>query len=65
MVQAQHPHLPDGIDFTDPDLFVHGIPEVELAELRHTEPIWWNQTERGVGGFDDVGFWVGSKHKDV
>ncbi|WP_078358189.1 cytochrome P450 [Mycobacteroides chelonae] len=65
MVQAQHPHLPDGIDFTDPDLFVHGIPEVELAELRHTEPIWWNHTERGVGGFDDDGFWVVSKHKDV
>lgn len=65
MVQAQHPHLPDGIDFTDPELFVHGIPERELAELRHTEPIWWNHTERGVAGFDDDGFWVVSKHKDV
>ncbi|NGX06228.1 cytochrome P450 [Mycobacteroides franklinii] len=65
MVQAQHPHLPDGIDFTDPELFVRGIPERELAELRRVAPVWWNQTPHGAAGFDDDGFWVVTKHKDV
>ncbi|ORA56133.1 cytochrome P450 [Mycobacteroides franklinii] len=65
MVQAQHPHLPDGIDFTDPELFVRGIPERELAELRRVAPVWWNRTPHGAAGFDDDGFWVVTKHKDV
>ena len=38
----------------------------ELAELRRTAPIWWNeQTEGGSGPFGDGGYWVVTKHKDV
>ncbi|EUA42463.1 steroid C27-monooxygenase domain protein [Mycobacterium xenopi 4042] len=28
-------------------------------------PIWWNEQPLGAGGFDDGGFWVVTKHKDV
>ena len=60
------PNLPSGFDFTDPDVHAERLPVEELAELRRTAPIWWNeQPLDGVGGFDDGGFWVVSKHKDV
>src|SRR5271166_3381265 len=36
-----------------------------MAEMRRTAPIWWNEQPAGTGGFDDGGFWVVSKHKDV
>ena len=58
-------NLPPGFDFTDPDIHAERLPIEELAELRRTEPIWWNEQPDGVGGFDDRGFWVVSKHKDV
>jgi cholest-4-en-3-one 26-monooxygenase len=59
------PNLPAGFDFTDPDIHAERLPVEELAELRRTAPIWWNEQPDGVGGFDDGGFWVVSKHKDV
>ncbi|CDO88856.1 steroid C27-monooxygenase [Mycobacterium triplex] len=59
------PNLPPGFDFTDPDIHAERLPVEELAELRRTAPIWWNEQADGCGGFDDGGFWVVSKHKDV
>ncbi|GFG75915.1 cytochrome P450 [Mycobacterium botniense] len=59
------PNLPPGFDFTDPDIYAERLPIEELAEMRRTAPIWWNEQPLGVGGFDDGGFWVVTKHKDV
>ena len=59
------PNLPPGFDFTDPDIYAERLPVEELAEMRRTAPIWWNEQPMGAGGFDDGGFWVVSKHKDV
>ena len=59
------PNLPPGFDFTDPDIYAQRLPIEELAEMRRTAPIWWNEQPMGIGGFDDGGFWVVSKHKYV
>jgi cholest-4-en-3-one 26-monooxygenase len=59
------PNLPPGFDFTDPDIYAQRLPIEELAEMRRTAPIWWNEQPLGAGGFDDGGFWVVTKHKDV
>jgi cholest-4-en-3-one 26-monooxygenase len=59
------PNLPPGFDFTDPDIYAQRLPIEELAEMRRTAPIWWNEQPMGIGGFDDGGFWVVTKHKDV
>jgi cholest-4-en-3-one 26-monooxygenase len=59
------PNLPHGFDFTDPDIYAHRLPVQELAELRRTAPIWWNEQSPDRGGFGDGGYWVVSKHRDV
>ncbi len=59
------PNLPPGFDFTDPDIYAERLPVEELAEMRRVAPIWWNEQPKGVGGFDDGGFWVVTRHKDV
>ncbi|BBX03862.1 steroid C27-monooxygenase [Mycolicibacterium moriokaense] len=59
------PNLPPGFDFTDPDIYATRLPTEELAEVRRAAPIWWNEQPPGVGGYDDGGFWVVSKHRDV
>ncbi|GAC1637083.1 MAG: cytochrome P450 [Mycobacterium sp.] len=59
------PDLPPGFDFTDPDIYAERLPVEELAHMRKVAPIWWNEQPTGVGGFDDGGFWVVTKHKDV
>jgi cholest-4-en-3-one 26-monooxygenase len=59
------PNLPPGFDFTDPDIYAHRLPVQELAELRRTAPVWWNEQPPGQGGFGDGGYWVVSKHRDV
>ncbi|MEZ0364497.1 cytochrome P450 [Mycobacterium sp. pUA109] len=59
------PNLPPGFDFTDPDIYAERLPVAELAEMRRVAPIWWNEQPVGRGGFDDGGFWVVTKHKDV
>ncbi|UGY91143.1 cytochrome P450 [Streptomyces gobiensis] len=59
------PALPDGFDFTDPDLYQHRVPLPEFAELRATSPVWWNAQPHGIAGFDDDGYWVVTRHEDV
>jgi cholest-4-en-3-one 26-monooxygenase len=59
------PDLPPGFDFTDPDIYAERLPVEELAHMRKVAPIWWNEQPVGIGGFDDGGFWVVTKHKDV
>ncbi len=59
------PRIPEGFDFTDPDMYANRLPLDELAELRQTAPIWWNSKPLGQGGFPDEGFWVVTKHHDV
>jgi cholest-4-en-3-one 26-monooxygenase len=57
--------IPAGFDFTDPDLIERGLPVEEFAELRRTAPVWWSSQRRGIGGFDDDGYWVVTKHAEV
>ncbi|MQA07118.1 MAG: cytochrome P450 [Pseudonocardiaceae bacterium] len=59
------PKIPEGFDFTDPDLYAERLPVEEWAELRRTAPVWWNQQRRGISGFDDEGYWVVTKHAEV
>ena len=59
------PNLPPGFDFLDPDRNVKQLPVDELAELRRVAPIWWCEQAIGKGGFNDGGYWVVTKHKDV
>ncbi|QUR69105.1 cytochrome P450 [Mycobacterium spongiae] len=60
------PNLPPGFDFTDPEIYAQRLPIDEFAEVRATEPIWWNAQAPGKGGgFHDGGFWAITKHKDV
>jgi cholest-4-en-3-one 26-monooxygenase len=59
------PNLPAGFDFLDPDRNWKRLPVDELAELRRVAPIWWCEQAIGKGGFNDGGYWVVTKHKDV
>src|ERR1041384_3903285 len=59
------PRIPQGFDFTDPEVGVKGIPHAEFAELRRTAPVWWIAQERGSAGFDDEGYWAVTRHADV
>lgn len=59
------PNLPQGFDFTDPDIYAHRLPVREFAELRATEPVWWNEQAPDKGGFSDGGYWAVTKHRDI
>ncbi|MGW1671607.1 cytochrome P450 [Streptomyces sp. NPDC002324] len=59
------PALPDGFDFTDPDLLHHRVPLPEFAELRRTEPVHWIPQAPGIAGFADEGYWAVTRHADV
>ncbi|WP_414169356.1 cytochrome P450 [Streptoverticillium reticulum] len=59
------PALPDGFDFTDPDLYRRRVPLPEFARLRRTAPVWWNAQPHGLAGFGDDGYWVVTRHADV
>lgn len=59
------PRIPEGFDFTDPDLYAERLPMEEFAELRRTRPIWWNPLPQREAGFDDEGYWVVTRHADV
>ncbi|GHI08092.1 steroid C27-monooxygenase [Streptomyces cellostaticus] len=59
------PALPDGFDFTDPDLLHHRVPLPEFAELRRTEPVRWIAQPHGLAGFADDGYWALTRHADV
>jgi cholest-4-en-3-one 26-monooxygenase len=54
-----------GFDFTDPDLLKEGMPVAQFAQLRETAPVWWNEQAPGSTVFDDGGYWVITKHRDV
>jgi cholest-4-en-3-one 26-monooxygenase len=54
-----------GFDFTDPDVLQQGLPVAQLAQLRKTAPVWWNEQPSGATVFDDGGYWVVTKHRDV
>ncbi|MCJ0902292.1 cytochrome P450 [Rhodococcus sp. ARC_M6] len=59
------PNLPVGFDVTDPDILADRVPFEEFAELRRSAPIWWCEQPPTVGGFQDDGYWVVSRHEDV
>lgn len=59
------PNLPHGFDFLDPDRNVVRLPVEELAELRKVAPVWWCEQQIGKGGFNDGGYWVVTRHRDV
>ncbi|MGW2641976.1 cytochrome P450 [Streptomyces sp. NPDC001348] len=59
------PALPDGFDFTDPDLLHRRVPLPEFAELRQTEPVRWIPQRHGLAGFADDGYWAVTRHADV
>ncbi len=54
-----------GFDFTDPDLIKEGMPVAQFAQLRKTAPVWWNEQTEGSTIFDDGGYWVITKHRDI
>ncbi|SDT52084.1 cytochrome P450 [Actinoplanes derwentensis] len=53
------------IDPTDPDIYLHGIPHAEFAEMRAGDPVRWIPQVRGSAGFDDEGYWAVTRHADV
>ncbi|MFI5803188.1 cytochrome P450 [Streptomyces sp. NPDC051561] len=59
------PVLPEGFDFTDPDVLQAGVPLPEFATMRRTAPVWWCAQTPGISGFDDAGYWVVTRHEDV
>ncbi|MFC5219043.1 cytochrome P450 [Streptomyces coerulescens] len=59
------PALPDGFDFTDPDVLQHRVPLPEFAELRLAEPVRWIPQPANVAGFQDEGYWAVTRHADV
>ncbi|MFE9447952.1 cytochrome P450 [Streptomyces sp. NPDC006739] len=59
------PALPDGFDFTDPDLLHHRVPLPEFAALRRAEPVRWIPQPHGLAGFADDGYWAVTRHADV
>ncbi|MFF1477748.1 cytochrome P450 [Streptomyces sp. NPDC058301] len=59
------PHLPEGFDFTDPDLLQDRVPYPEFARARQTAPVFWCPQPHGIAGFGDDGYWVVTRHADV
>lgn len=59
------PELPDGFDFTDPDVLHHRVPFPEFAALRRVEPVRWIPQAGNVAGFQDEGYWAVTRHADV
>ncbi|MFE6284309.1 cytochrome P450 [Streptomyces sp. NPDC057877] len=59
------PALPDGFDFTDPDVLHRRVPLPEFAELRRAEPVRWIPQRAGLAGFQDEGYWAVTRHADV
>lgn len=59
------PALPDGFDFTDPDLLQDRVPHPEFAALRQAEPVRWIDQPPGISGFQDAGYWAVTRHEDV
>jgi linalool 8-monooxygenase len=50
---------PTTIDFKDPDTWLAGVPHTEIAAIRRTTPVYWNNEA------DDSGFWAVLRHADI
>ncbi|MEU1824319.1 cytochrome P450 [Streptomyces abikoensis] len=59
------PTLPEGFDFTDPDVNARRVPLPEFALLRRSAPVSWIPQPHGLAGFDDDGYWAVTRHADV
>ncbi|MEU0805569.1 cytochrome P450 [Streptomyces sp. NPDC005970] len=59
------PALPEGFDFTDPDIYQHRLPLPEFARMRQTARVWWIPQPHGIAGFGDDGYWAVTRHADV
>ncbi|WP_137726136.1 cytochrome P450 [Prescottella subtropica] len=59
------PGVPDGFDFTDPDVYEQRLPVEEFAALRRSEPVHWVEQSPTTGGFADEGYWAVTRHADV
>jgi cholest-4-en-3-one 26-monooxygenase len=61
--------LPEGYDFTDPDVLWDSVPHEKFQELRLNAPVHWvEQTESARGGMSEesgTGYWAISKHAEV
>ena len=58
---------PTGIDLTDPDVNLAGVPHDEFAALRHTAPVSWieQSPEARAGMEGGTGYWAVTRHVDV
>ena len=59
------PRLPEGFDFTDPDVYQPASRSPSSPQMRQTAPVWWIPQPHGIAGFDDEGYWVVTRHADV
>ena len=60
------PALPDGFDFTDPDLLPAPRPAPGVRRsCGRPHPVWWNAQPHGIAGFEDEGYWAVTRHADV
>ena len=61
--------LPEGFDFTDPDLNWDAIPHEQFAALRKTAPVFWveqpPESRSGIAPEAGTGYWAVTKHADV
>lgn len=59
--------LPEGFDFTDPDVLLAGVPLDEHAIARQTSPVHWvEQPQSSRDGMEGgTGYWAISRHEDV
>ena len=61
--------LPEGFDFTDPDLNWDAIPHEEYAIVRRTAPVFWveqpPESRPGIAEEAGSGYWAVTKHADV
>jgi cholest-4-en-3-one 26-monooxygenase len=62
-----HSVLPEGYDFTDPDVNWEAIPHDKYASLRRTAPVFWiEQPQSSRDGMEGgTGYWALSKHAEV
>jgi len=59
--------LPDGFDFTDPDVNLAAVPHQQFLALRRSAPVFWVEQEPSAraGMGEGTGYWAVSRHADV
>jgi cholest-4-en-3-one 26-monooxygenase len=61
--------LPEGFDFTDPDVNWEAIPHEHFAALRMSAPVFWveqvPEARAGIAPEAGTGYWAVTKHADV